>query len=934
MDLKLRALTTLTKAGLIEVGERLGVRLAARLRVDELRVELAQHPSAPLAAILAQLKRDQLKAMCGALGLPGDGREKQVIIDRILSAQAAAGERDSDEQLPLWGASTAATAEPDGGLPGTRIDDEPVPAPVSASVETALEPEAAPADCGDGRRDAQPVTVDESAEPDEPVVGSNGRTVTLEVAPRQPRLAWQGMERREAAVSVPTQVVEIVHPGRAVERGTQLPAVNARAAGTRADAAPPNRLIWTNDNVVALRTLLDETDPETGGYRYRGKVDLVYIDPPFMVNSDFQADNAIDIEIDGEEGVQARKEPSLVELLAYKDTWRQGLDSFLAMIRERIVLLKELLAPAGSIYVHLDWHAVHYVKVLMDEVFGYENFINHITWKRSSAHSDTAQGARSFGTVSDTVLAYAAGPRSYWATQHSPYEPAYVSSDYRRIDEQGRRYRISDLTAARPGGDTSYEFMGVVPYKGRYWAYSRQKMEQFREEGRLVQTKPGSVPQYKNYLDEMPGVPLQDVWTDISLNNRSKEVLGYPTQKPVALLERIISASCPPGGLVLDCFMGSGTTVEAAERLGRRWIGIDNGKYAVHLARKRLIQLHGQDRPPEKVVHDYVECEHCKNVERKEKKQRSPGKLSVRPFTIENMGVYQRAEQWQDFQTQRSVYRDEMVLVYGGDPVRRSPLLHGRKGDAWVHIGPLDGPVSVGQVWSIAREAAETDLRTVHILSADFDTLSGSEKDAIQAATRVTVSIRVIPASAIDEVKRRIDARRSATNAPLESMAIPAFYAPLSIVIRPVVDGRHVTLHLERCEVDAESFLASQRPALAPLTDKTSAAKRKKIEDERAKWAAREAVLREWLAAARTWEKFVDFWAVDWDYGRRVGEDTRPIFETAWQSFRTRRSKKDVDPLVLTAELRYEQPGTYRIAARVTDVFGNDGIATTLISLK
>ncbi|GMV38307.1 MAG: hypothetical protein AMXMBFR64_00230 [Myxococcales bacterium] len=930
MDLKLRALTTLTKAGLIEVGERLGVRLAARLRVDELRVELAQHPSAPLAAILAQLKRDQLKAMCGALGLPGDGREKQVIIDRILSAQAAAGERDSDEQLPLWGASTAATAEPDGGLPGTRIDDEPVPAPVSASVETALEPEAAPADCGDGRRDAQPVTVDESAEPDEPVVGSNGRTVTLEVAPRQPRLAWQGMERREAAVSVPTQVVEIVHPGRAVERGTQLPAVNARAAGTRADAAPPNRLIWTNDNVVALRTLLDETDPETGGYRYRGKVDLVYIDPPFMVNSDFQADNAIDIEIDGEEGVQARKEPSLVELLAYRDTWRQGLDSFLAMIRERLVLLKELLAPAGSIYVHLDWHAVHYVKVLMDEVFGYECFRNEIVWKRTSARSDS-QG---FNHVHDVVLCYGLGSEPWWIPQYGPFEASYIRSHYSSIDERtGQRYTLDNLTSPNPRPNMTYVWKGYAP-PANGWRFSRETMAEMDARGLIHYPEKGGRPRYKRFLSD-DGMPLQSVWDDIPpVNSQAADRLGYPTQKPVALLERIISASCPPGGLVLDCFMGSGTTVEAAERLGRRWIGIDNGKYAVHLARKRLIQLHGQDRPPEKVVHDYVECEHCKNIERKEKKQRSPGKLSVRPFTIENMGVYQRAEQWQDFQTQRSVYRDEMVLVYGGDPVRRSPLLHGRKGDAWVHIGPLDGPVSVGQVWSIAREAAETDLRTVHILSADFDTLSGSEKDAIQAATRVTVSIRVIPASAIDEVKRRIDARRSATKAPLESMAIPAFYAPLSIVIRPVVDGRHVTLHLERCEVDAESFLASQRPALAPLTDKTSAAKRKKIEDERAKWAAREAVLRDWLAAARTWEKFVDFWAVDWDYGRRVGEDTRPIFETAWQSFRTRRSKKDVDPLVLTAELRYEQPGTYRIAARVTDVFGNDGIATTLISLK
>ncbi len=428
---------------------------------------------------------------------------------------------------------------------------------------------------------------------------SSDLTLAIEVEPRKPRLAWQGMNRKEVAESVPTQVVEIVRPAKAVATDDKLPGITAGTQqAPRAQELPPNRLIWTNDNLVALRTLLDERDPATKDYRYRGKVDLVYIDPPFMVQGDFLADNAIDIELDEDEHVEAKKEPSLVEILAYKDTWRQGLDSFLSMLKERLLLLKDLLAPTGSIYVHLDWHAVHYVKVLMDEIFGYENFRNEIIWKRSSAHSDTAQGARYYGRVTDTILYYAASHRSSWTTQHVPYEADYVQSDYRRIDEQGRRYRINDLTAARPGGDTSYEFMGVRPYKGRYWAYGREKMEEFQRAGRLVQTKPGSVPQYKNYLDEMPGIPLQNIWSDVSLNNRAKEVLGYPTQKPLALVERIIRASTPAGGLVLDCFMGSGTTAEAAERLGRRWVGIDNGKYAIHLSRKRMIQLHGKPKVP------------------------------------------------------------------------------------------------------------------------------------------------------------------------------------------------------------------------------------------------------------------------------------------------------------------------------------------------
>lgn len=410
--------------------------------------------------------------------------------------------------------------------------------------------------------------------------------------------------------------------------------------------------------------------------------------------------------------------------------------------------------------------------------------------------------------------------------------------------------------------------------------------------------------------------------------------MGYPTQKPVALLERVISASCPPGGLVLDCFVGSGTTCEAAERLGRRWIGIDNGKYAIHLARKRLIQLHGQQRPPEKPVHDYVECKHCRNIERKEKPQRSPGPFQVRAFTVENMGVYQRAEQWQGFQTKRSLYRDEMIKVFGGEPVSQSALLHGRKGESWVHVGPLDAPVSLPQVWNIAREAQATTLKRLTILSADFDTLSASDKDDIQAATKVSITIRVIPASAIDEVRRRLDLQRKNADAPIESMAIPAFYAPLSIVLRPEVTGRTVSLTLERCEVDIESFIASQRPLLKVVTDGMSAAARKKAEAEIERWSEREAELSKWLKKATSWQKFVDFWAVDWDYGRRVAPDGHPIFETDWQSFRVRRGKSDTEPLAFTAELKYDAPGHYRVAARVTDVFGNDGIATVQVEVK
>src|SRR5690606_32032518 len=178
------------------------------------------------------------------------------------------------------------------------------------------------------------------------------------------------------------------------------------------------------------------------------------------------------------------------------------------------------------------------------------------------------------------------------------------------------------------------------------------------------------------------------------------------------------------------------------------WISIDNSKYAIHLSRKRLIALHGQTKSLARPVYDYVECSHCSNLERKERTVRSRDTFDVQPFTIENMGVYQRAETWQGFQTERTRYRDEMLKVFGAEVVQHSPLLHGTKGSSWVHVGPLDAAVTSGQVWSIAREAKRTDRKTVTILSADFNSLSGSDKDEIKQHTGVTVIIRIIPASA------------------------------------------------------------------------------------------------------------------------------------------------------------------------------------------
>jgi adenine-specific DNA-methyltransferase len=719
------------------------------------------------------------------------------------------------------------------------------------------------------------------------------------------------MGRRDAGQPVPTRILEIVQPGRVRDR-----------AGPARDvtAMPSNRLIWTSDNLVALRTLLDEVDPSTRDRRTRGKVDLVYIDPPFMVNTDFRAGHAVDVDLGGDKTTTTRKQAAPVEMLVYKDTWRQGLDSFLTMLRGRLELLKDLLAPAGSIYVHLDWHAVHYVKVLMDEVFGYENFRNEIVWQRTSSHNDPGK----FGVIHDTLLYYAASSQApYWGAPTLPAPPEYFAAHDFEVDENGKRYRCRDLTARSHGGDSGrFEWRGVRPPHGRMWAYaSVEKLEDLLAQKRIKFTKNG-FPRLKLYLDDDLTQPVQSIWADdAAVNAGAAERLGFPNQKPITLLERIICASCPPAGLVLDCFAGSGTTAEAAERLGRNWIAIDSSKYAVHVARKRLLQLHGQPQPPARARFEYVECDTCKHVNRKPKPQRSPGPFRVEPFTVETIGAYPRAEACRDLQTGR--FRAEMIRIFGGEPVARAPLLHGKKGNFWIHVGPLDGPVSASQAWNIARAAQRTPCKAATILSADFETLSANERAEIQTCTKVSVVVRLIPAQAIDEVRRRIEGRKPSSGASIESMAVPTFYSPLSIVLAAKVSGRTVNLALERCEVDGESFLASQHP---------KGAARKKAEAEQVKWQVRERTLQEWLRKAHAWRNFVDFWAVDWDYPSRWAPDGQPIFQAAWQSFRVRQGKHD--SLAFTAEFSYPQPGRHAIAAKVTDVFGNDGFATVEVDVK
>lgn len=308
-------------------------------------------------------------------------------------------------------------------------------------------------------------------------------------------------------------------------------------------------------------------------------IDLIYLDPPFFSNRHYEV-------IWGDEA----------EVRSFEDRWQGGINVYVDWMRERLLEIHRILKPTGSLYLHCDPSASHYLKVMLDPIFEGSNggFRSEIIWKRSSAHSDTKQGRRIHGHIHDVILFYTKGREWTWNPIYTPYDEAYVKSKYRHVDpESGRRFRLDNLTAAKPGGDTSYEWHGRRPYRGRFWAYSREKMDQFLKEGRIrFPTKADGVPELKRYLDEMPGVPLQDLWTDLDpINAKAAERLGYPTQKPETLLERIIESSSDEGQIVLDPFCGCGTTIAVAQRLKRQWIGIDISPTAVGLMSRRAKKL-------------------------------------------------------------------------------------------------------------------------------------------------------------------------------------------------------------------------------------------------------------------------------------------------------------------------------------------------------
>jgi len=486
-------------------------------------------------------------------------------------------------------------------------------------------------------------------------------------------------------VSLPFQVIERVSETRAT-RQQQVDARKGHAATLfdywQAGQSTPeaagdgwrNKLIW-GDNLYVMGSLLEQ---------FAGKVDLIYIDPPFATGADF----SFAVNVGGE---SVEKDQSVIEEKAYRDTWGQGVDSYIQMMFERLSLLRQLLSETGSIYVHCDWHVGQYIRLLLDDIFGRDNFRSQIVWQK--IRSSKAQSAR-YGNVHDLIFFYSNAQTIIFNPERVEHSEDYIASHYRYTEGDGRTYRLDNFTQAGQGPSRKFGDDELAPPPGKHWIWSQERIDEGMAKGLIVFSKDG-MPSVKRYLDEVGGNFVEDIWADIApINSMSKERLEYATQKPEALLERIINTSSNQSSIVADFFCGSGTTLAVAEKLGRRWIGADLGRYAIHTTRKRLMDIEG-----------------CK------------------PFEILNLGRYER-QVWQGVtfagqkQTQQMLvfeYLKFILQLYGAQPLAGAQHLHGKKGAAVVHVGAVDAPVTIDEVNACVQECLLMKQKELHILGWEWE---------------------------------------------------------------------------------------------------------------------------------------------------------------------------------------------------------------------
>lgn len=684
---------------------------------------------------------------------------------------------------------------------------------------------------------------------------------------REVELVWNGKTNEVCNVVLPFQTIEHIDEPR-VEAGThkkaaQLDIFDARG---RQLGGWTNKLIW-GDNKLILSSL--KNGPLRKEIEDQGGLKLIYIDPPFDVGADF----SINIEIGDE---QFTKEPSVLEDLAYRDTWGKGTDSFIAMIYERLSLMRDLLADDGSIYVHCDWRVQPHLRQILDEIFGVDRFLCQIVWKRSSIRK---AASNKWLSVDDMILISTKSENYIFNTIYLPYSEEYKKR-FNLEDEHGKYYWIDIGT------------------------HSQERLEALKREGRVrFSEKPGAHPRIKHYLHEGKGVQPDNVWTDIApINSQAIEATGYATQKPEALLERIIAASSVAGDLIADFFCGAGTTLAVAEKLGRKWIGSDLGKFAIHTSRKRMIGVQRQLK------------EESKNY---------------RAFEILNLGKYERQlyvgvnenlrdeEKREQLKQKEKEYIELILHAYRAEPVSGFKSFSGKRSARLVAIGPINHPVTRDLIDEIVKECLDKKITKADVLSFEFEMGLSPQAQEEAKDKGIDLALKHIPKEVFD--KRAVEKNQV------------VFHDVSFVEVKPHIKKKSAAVELTDFGVFyTQDSIDNVAEALKNGASKIGLEGGKIVKVSKDK---KGIVKREVLT--RKWTDWIDYWAVDFDFESkkeiiRVQNERGKweerwtgdyIFENEWQSFRT---KKDRTLELKSVFHEYPAKGRYKIGIKVVDIFGND----------
>jgi adenine-specific DNA-methyltransferase len=709
---------------------------------------------------------------------------------------------------------------------------------------------------------------------------------------REVELVWNGKTNEVCNIVLPFQVIEQVDEPRAEkpsdtklqgglfdERGRQLKGWT-------------NKLIW-GDNKLVLSSL--KNGPLRDEIEKQGGIQLIYIDPPFDVGADF----SMDIEV-GEETFTKR--PGILEEIAFRDTWGKGTDSFIAMLYERLILMRDLLATNGSIYVHCDWRLCASIRAILDEVFT-GLFRGEIIWKKDAVGKGAKKQSKHWPKTFDNIIAYSKSQDVFFVSVPGEITAKQLK-EFHYQDPDGRKFKRTTL------GD-----------------YSDASIARMESEGYIYVSSSGM--KYKKYYLDEYTIPLDSIWTDVpgfGVATGSPELLGYPTQKPEALLERIIQTSSQEGSLVADLFSGSGTTAAVAEKLGRKWIASDLGKFAIHTTRKRLIGMQRQ--------------------------LKSEGK-DYRAFEILNLGKYERqhyiginpnlreAEQQKQLAEKEAAFVDLILRAYRAEKTTGFQSFHGKKAGRLVSVGPVNLPVTRLFVEEIILECRQKHITKVDILGFEFE--MGLFPNVLDEARSKGIDIapKYIPAEVFD--KRAVEKNQV------------VFHDVAAIEVKPHIKKNTVAVELTDFSVFySQDSIASAEASLKEKGSKIVVEKGQIVKVSKDKNGV---VTRERLT--KHWTDWIDYWSVDFDFeskreiirvkklpaGQTAIAGLEPpqmaleeyeeiwtgdyVFENEWQSFRTKKNRS----LEMTSVFHECTPGRRKLAVKVVDIFGNDTMTIVDISV-